>query len=67
MPNVTIEGPKIENIETKRELVKTLTDAAVKAYGLPAQAIVVVIRDNPPENVGVGGQLLYDKMKKSPE
>ncbi|MFC1548684.1 4-oxalocrotonate tautomerase DmpI [Candidatus Omnitrophota bacterium] len=66
MPNVTIEGPKIKDIDIKRELVTTLTDAAVKAYGLPAQAIVVVIKDNPPENVGVGGQLIYDKIKKSP-
>ncbi|MGB2598873.1 MAG: tautomerase family protein, partial [Candidatus Omnitrophota bacterium] len=35
MPNVTLEGPRIENLDTKRELVKTVTDAAVKAFGLP--------------------------------
>ena len=63
MPNVTLEGPRIENLDTKRELVKTVTDAAVKAFGLPEKTIVVVIKENPPENVGVGGQLVID-MKK---
>ncbi|MGB3081813.1 MAG: 4-oxalocrotonate tautomerase DmpI [Candidatus Omnitrophota bacterium] len=63
MPNVTLEGPRIENLDTKRELVKTVTDAAVKAFGLPEKTIVVVIKENPPENVGVGGQLVIDMTK----
>ena len=63
MPNITLEGPRIENLDTKRELVKTVTDAAVKAFSLPEKTIVVVIKDNPPENVGVGGKLVID-MKK---
>ena len=61
MPNITIEGPKIEEIEKKRTLVKEITDAAVKFYGLPKEIIVVLIKDNAPENVGVGGQLISDK------
>ncbi len=63
MPNITIEGPRIKDIEIKRALVKKLTDAATKAYGLPAETIVVLIKENQPENVGVGGRLIYDKMK----
>lgn len=61
MPNITIEGPKINDIEKKRSLAKELTDAAVKAYGLPAQVIVVLIKENTPDNVSVGGQLICDR------
>lgn len=61
MPSITIEGPKINDIEKKRGLVKELTDAAVKAYGLPAQVIVVLIKENLPDNVSVGGQLICDR------
>jgi len=61
MPNITIEGPKIKGIEIKRSLVKEVTDAAVKAYGLPKEIIVVLIKENSPDNVGVGGQLISDK------
>ena len=59
MPNIYVEGPPID-VETKRSLVQQLTDAATKAYELPAQAIVVVLRENPPENVSIGGCLLCD-------
>lgn len=61
MPTITLDGPKIEDINIKRSLVKEITDAAVKAYRLPVQAIVVCIKENPPENVGVGGELVIDK------
>jgi 4-oxalocrotonate tautomerase len=61
MPNVTIEGPKIEEVEIKRELVKEVTDALEKAYKIPREAYVVVIKENSPENVGVGGKLIIDR------
>lgn len=64
MPNITIDGPKIEDMARKRELVKSVTEAAVKAYGLPKQAIVVLIKENAPENVGIGGELLADRQPK---
>jgi len=61
MPNITIEGPPIKDIEVKRTLIKEVTEATIKAYKLPAQAIVAVIKENLPENVGVGGQLICDR------
>jgi 4-oxalocrotonate tautomerase len=61
MPNINIDGPIIKDIDKKKMLVREMTDAAVKAYGLPRETIVVVIKENPPENVGVGGQLLIDR------
>jgi len=64
MPNAEIAGPRIENIETKRALVKEVTDAMEKAYGFPRQAYVVTIIETPAENVGVGGVLIADRQKK---
>ena len=63
MPNITVEGPTIKDIEIKRALAKEMTGAAVKAYKLPAEYIVVVIKENLPENVAVAGQLIADRKK----
>lgn len=65
MPNITIEGPAIKELDKKRELAKTVTDAAVKAFGLPKQAIVVLLKENSPENVSVGGELIIDRLRRS--
>ena len=64
MPNITIEGPMIKDLDVKRELVKGVTELAHKAYRLPREVIVVVIKENAPENVGVGGELIVDRIKK---
>ncbi len=66
MPNITIEGPQIKDMEKKRELVRELTDVAAGAFGLPKETIIIVIKENLPENVAVGGTLLIDR-KKPPE
>ena len=63
MPNINVEGPTIKDIEKKKILVREITDAATKAYGLPRETIVVLIKENPPENVGVGGKLLIDRIQ----
>ncbi|MBU2528032.1 tautomerase family protein [bacterium] len=63
MPQITVEGPQIKDLEKKRKFVAVLTDAANQAYGLPKEVIVVVIKENSPENVAVGGQLLIDRKK----
>jgi 4-oxalocrotonate tautomerase len=63
MPNITIEGPPIKDLDIKRNLVKGLTEVAVAAYGLSAQKIRVVIKENLPENVARGGELLLDIKK----
>ena len=61
MPNVYIEGPPIADLEVKRTLTREITDAMEKAYGIPRQAYVVIIRENSPENVCVGGELICDR------
>ena len=62
MPNVVIDGPKINDLEVKRQLIKEITDALEKAYKIPRNAYIIVIRENSPENVGVGGKLLTDRI-----
>ena len=61
MPTITVDGPGIRDIEKKRLFVKTVTDAAIAAFGLPKDAFVVVIKENAPDNVAVGGVLLVDR------
>jgi len=62
MPTIMVEGPPIKEIERKRKLVRGLTDIAVEVYGIGH--ITVIIRENPPENVGANGQLMLDKKRK---
>jgi 4-oxalocrotonate tautomerase len=64
MPTITVEGPPVP-VEKKRLLVKSLTEAAAAAYeDIPTEAIIVLIRENEGENVGVGGELLCDRRAK---
>ncbi|MFX1309920.1 MAG: 4-oxalocrotonate tautomerase DmpI [Promethearchaeota archaeon] len=61
MPNATIKGQPIEEEEIKRRLVKEIINALEKAYNLPRQLFTVIIKENRPENVGVGGKLIVDR------
>ena len=61
MPTATLEGPPIEDVEIKRNLVKEITDALEKAYKLPRQVYTVLIKENAANNVGVGGTLIIDR------
>ena len=63
MPNITVEGPKLDDMEKKRELVKEITDSVEKAYGISREHIVVTIKENKTENVSVGGVLIADRKK----
>ena len=62
MPSITVGVPK-RDIDTKRKLVARLTDLVAEIYGVPKEAITVVIEENPPENIGVGGVLLVDRQR----
>jgi 4-oxalocrotonate tautomerase len=64
MPTITVEGPPIEELERKRQLVKDISEAAMKTFGLSKEVIVVVIKENTPDNVSVGGQLIIDRLQQ---
>ncbi len=59
MPTITVEGPILRDVEKKRELVRRLTDVAKDVYGI--EHIVVLIKENPSENVVVNGVLISDR------
>ncbi|MBN1670223.1 MAG: 4-oxalocrotonate tautomerase family protein [Kiritimatiellae bacterium] len=63
MPVIRVDGPKVADVDKKRRFVKDVTDAASTLYGLSTQAIVVLLQENSPDNVGVGGQLVIDRRK----
>jgi len=61
MPTVIIEGPRTD-VETKRELVRKITDVIRDVYKV--HHVSIVIHDNETENVGVDGELLSDILAK---
>lgn len=64
MPVIRVDGPQI-SVDKKRELVKRLTDVVAEVYGMGKEHIIVLIRENLPENVGVSGELVADRRKKT--
>jgi len=68
MPTVIIEGPRI-NLSRKRSLIQKLTALVASAYDWPLENIVVILRENPDENVARGGRLLVDvgRPRRSPQ
>jgi 4-oxalocrotonate tautomerase len=61
MPMIIVDGPRID-VAKKRDLVKRMTDVAVDIYDI--ENIVVLIKENAPENVGVNGELVVDRQAK---
>jgi 4-oxalocrotonate tautomerase family enzyme len=62
MPTITVEGPALD-IAKKRLLVKALYDSARAVYNI--DDIVIVLHENPLENMGVGGELVSDRHKEA--
>ncbi len=61
MPLIIFEGPKMEQ-EKKRQLVRAFAQAASRATGIRMEVFTTVIHENVSENIGVGGELLLDKL-----
>lgn len=64
MPTIFFYGPTLEK-EQRKKLIKSFTKAASEVTGLGEEAFVVYLRSADPEYVGVGGELLEDRLKKS--
>ncbi len=63
MPIITASGPHL-SVEQKRKLAEKLTEAAGSVYDRLRNMIIVVIRENDPENVAIGGELVLDRQAK---
>ena len=64
MPTIYFYGPKLDK-EKSREMIKSFTETASRLTGIDKPAFVVYLREVPPDNVGVGGELLQDIMDES--
>jgi 4-oxalocrotonate tautomerase len=53
---------KQPDIEKKKKLVAKLTDAMVEVYEVPREAVIVMIKEDELENVGLGGVLALEKL-----
>jgi 4-oxalocrotonate tautomerase len=62
MPIVNVSGPALE-VAHKRELARRLTEVMCDVYQRPANHIIVIIQENPPENMAVGGKLVADRQQ----
>jgi len=60
MPIIIFEGPALE-ADAKRRLIRSLTDAASGATGIPPETIITILHENGPQRVGVAGELLADR------
>jgi 4-oxalocrotonate tautomerase len=63
MPVIQVNALKQPDIDKKRKMVMKLTDVMVEVYGVPRQSVVVMIKEDELENVGLGGMLALDKLK----
>ena len=63
MPVITIGGPHMSK-ELKKDLIESFTREAARVTGIPTQAFIILINENDPDNVGVGGELLSGRMAK---
>ena len=63
MPVITVEAASLD-MEQKRGLASELTSVAASILRMPEETIYVFLKENPLENIGVGGRLLSE-MKKS--
>ena len=63
MPTIFFYGPKLDK-EKSKEMIKSFTETASRLTGIEKSAFVVYLRESTPENVGVGGELLEDRLKR---
>lgn len=60
MPVITMEAAHLSK-EQKQQLVMEFTESAARITGTPESAFYVFLKENPLDNVGVGGRLLSDR------
>jgi 4-oxalocrotonate tautomerase len=63
MPTIFFYGPELDD-EKKKELIGSFTEAASRLTGIPKSAFTVYLRPSSPDNVGVGGELLRERLEQ---
>lgn len=62
MPTIFFYGPRLDK-DKSRDMIQSFTETASRLTGIERSAFVVYLRESGPENVGVGGELLEDRLK----
>ena len=57
MPVLMVNMLKMDSVESKKKLVREITDVVERICQVPRPSILVILREDPPENVGIGGSL----------
>ncbi len=61
MPEVYVHAVRGRTAEQKRALIKDITDAVVRHFGVPADAVLVEIMESDPANKAKGGVPLSER------
>ena len=62
MPVITIEASELAH-DVKEKLAREITDAASAITNIPKDAFIVILKENPFENMAQGGVLLSERLK----
>ena len=60
MPEILVHIAEGRTPESKKALMKDITDAVVKNFGVPPERVVVQIVESPKENKSRGGVLFSE-------
>ena len=61
MPEVYVYAVEGRTLDQKRSLVKDITEAVVKNFGVPAESVVVQVVEAPKTNKAKGGVLFSER------
>ncbi len=64
MPNIIFEGGVLST-ESKNKLIRELTRTASEITSIPESSYTVLLKENPIENWGIGGEPLTGIMRRS--
>jgi 4-oxalocrotonate tautomerase len=61
MPEVYVHAVKGKTLDQKRGLVKDITDAVVRNFGVPVDAVIVEFVETEPTSKAKGGVLFSER------
>jgi 4-oxalocrotonate tautomerase len=61
MPEIYVYAVEGRTIDQKRSLVKDITDAVVRNFKVPPEAVMVQIMESPKDSKAKGGMLFSDR------
>ncbi len=61
MPLITVKALGEKTVEQKRGLAKDITEAVVKNFGVPPEAVTIDIVEYSKENLANAGKLFVDR------